>query len=299
MKNVALVTDSTQPELTADDSLLLEPLAKLGINAQAVPWDQPHRWETFDLIVVRSTWGYHKKLVEFTNWIKTLDSKSLPLQNPAALMLWNTDKHYLLELKKQGFNVMPGIIVEQNDPTSLADALRDNDWNDAVFKPVISASAFLTHRTSIANAESDQHAFEKALAHSAVLVQPFAEEVCSEGEWSLIFFEGVYSHAVLKTPKAGEFRTQPSLGGQLSHVKPPKHLITEAERIVKSLPQQPLYARVDGINSQDKLLIMELELIEPALWMASSPGAPERMALAISRAGSKCAHEASVSADRS
>lgn len=179
---------------------------------------------------------------------------------------------------------MPGIIVEQNQPASLANALRDNNWNDAVFKPVISASAFLTHRTSLATAESDQKTFEEALTHSAVLVQPFAPEVCAEGEWSFIFFDGVYSHSVLKTPKAGEFRTQPSLGGQLATINPPQHLVSEAERIVKALPQLPLYARVDGINSNNQLLIMELELIEPALWIASSPDAPARMATAISNA---------------
>lgn len=297
MKNVALVTYSEIPELTADDAHLVEPLARLDIAAHAVPWDLPCDWEQFDLIVLRSTWGYHQTLSEFTNWIKTLDSKGLPLQNPAELMLWNTDKHYLMELKSQGFNVMPGIIVEQNESKTLADALRDNGWDDAVFKPVISASAFLTHKTSLSNAELDQKAFEEALSHSAVLVQPFAPEVCSEGEWSLIFFDGVYSHSVLKTPKAGEFRTQPSLGGQLATIKPPQHLITEAERIVKSLPQQPLYARVDGINSNDTLLIMELELIEPALWIASSSDAPTRMATAIAGAISKTQNTVHVNAN--
>ncbi len=287
MKNVALVTYSDEPELTTDDALLIEPLESLGIKVHAAPWDVPCRWEQFDLIVLRSTWGYHKKLNEFTNWIKSLESRGLPVQNPAALMLWNTDKHYLLDLKKQGFNVMPGIIVEQDNPIALADALRQNNWNDAVFKPVISASAFLTHRTSLDKAESDQVMFEEALSHSAVLVQPFAEEVVSEGEWSLIFFDGAYSHSVLKIPKGGEFRTQPSLGGQLAQVVPPKSLINEAEEIVKSLPQQPLYARVDGINSDDHLVVMELELIEPALWIGSSQDAPERMAAAISNAVSK------------
>ncbi|MDZ4837472.1 MAG: hypothetical protein SGJ27_27110 [Candidatus Melainabacteria bacterium] len=288
MKNVALVTFSDEPDLTPDDALLIEPLERLGIDVHAVPWDLPCQWEQFDLIVLRSTWGYHKKLKEFTDWIKSLHDKGFPVQNPEALMLWNTDKHYLLELKTKGFNVMPGIIVEQDAPISLAKALQNNNWNDAVFKPVISASAFLTHRTSIAKAESDQAAFEDALAHSAVLVQPFAEEVCAEGEWSLIFFDGVYSHAVLKIPAAGEFRTQPSLGGQLAQVTPSEFLVTEAQQIVDSLPQQPLYARVDGINSQGHLLIMELELIEPALWISSSPGAPERMATAISSAIAKC-----------
>lgn len=284
MKNVALVTHSAEPELTADDAHLLDPLARLDITAHAVPWDRPCNWEQFDLIVLRSTWDYHQTLNEFKEWIKSLDSKGLHVQNPAKLMLWNTDKHYLLDLKAQGFNVMEGIIVEQDKPISLADTLQQNDWDDAVFKPVISASAFLTHRTSRATAESDQKVFEEALEHSAVLVQPFAEEVCAEGEWSLIFFDSIFSHAILKTPKDGEFRTQPRLGGQAANTTPPPHLISEAEKIVKSLPQQPLYARVDGINSQNRLKIMELELIEPALWISTSTEAPTRMATAISNA---------------
>jgi glutathione synthase/RimK-type ligase-like ATP-grasp enzyme len=285
LKKVALVTNGDHPELTADDNLLVQPLNQLGCEVSACAWDDTSiRWNEFDSIVLRSPWGYYKQLTVFRTWIEKLKTARLNVFNSPDTVLENCDKHYLLELEKRGFSILPSKIIESDEVANLKQILQENNWNDCVFKPVVSASAFLTHKTNLAQAEADQLIFEDALKHSAVLVQPFAADICINGEWSLIFFNGAFSHAVNKMPKSGDFRTQPGHGSTIARAIPPTALEDEAKRLVLDLPQLPLYARVDSLWRDDVMLIMELELIEPALFLGSAPASAERMAKAIQKA---------------
>jgi hypothetical protein len=282
LKKVALVTTGDHPELTADDSLLVQPLKRLGAKVNVCAWDDTDvPWNDFDSIVLRSPWGYYKQLAAFTAWIEKLKMARLNVFNSPDTLLWNCDKHYLLELENRGFSILPSKIIESNEVANLRQILQENNWNDCVFKPVVSASAFLTHRTNIDRAENDQLIFENALKHSAVLVQPFAADICTNGEWSLIFFNGIFSHAVNKMPKKGDFRTQPGHGSTIAQAMPPNGLENEAKRLVLDLPQLPLYARVDSLWRDELMLIMELELIEPALFLGSDSPSAERMAKTI------------------
>jgi len=276
------VTYSEHPELTDDDAMLVAPLAKHNIESVAVPWDaEGVDWHGFDSIVVRSTWNYTYKFEEFTNWLKQLKQAALPLVNSYETMVWNANKRYLVELQEKGQPIIPSRVIESDSQARLEDIMREEGWNEVVFKPVISASAYHTHKSILEDAADNQTHFDEALAHSAVLVQPFEEAICSEGEWSLIFFNHQFSHAVLKVPKSGDFRTQPRLGGKILPMEAPAKLVQDAERLLSSLPEPVLYARVDGISKDGQLVLMELELIEPALFMFADTKAPEKMADAI------------------
>ena len=211
-----------------------------------------------------------------------LQDKGLPVFNDAEMVRWNSDKHYLNELEELGCRVVPSQFVERGTSCDLKTILKQNKWEEAVFKPVISASAFMTHRTTVKQAADDQKLFDQALTHSALLVQPLMDGVRTEGEWSLIFFNGEFSHAVLKLPKTGDFRVQGRFGGSYRKAPAPDPFITDAKNVLASLSKLPLYARVDCIRDGDRMMLMELEVIEPALYMDTDPASPKRFASAIS-----------------
>lgn len=283
-KKVALVTHAEIPDLTDDDASLIEPLRSLGVDGVPAVWDCPDIiWHQFDLIVVRSPWNYTQNFFKFLQWLEMLKRERLPVANSVDTMTWNSNKRYLAELAQKGHRIIQSRIVENDGPALLQSILQEQDWNDAVFKPVVSAGAYLTHKTSLDTAAADQQFFDQALAHSAVIVQPFEEAICSEGEWSLIFFDGKFSHSVLKVPKLGDFRTQPRLGGEITPAVAPEQLVSDAVTLLRELPDPVLYARVDGVQKDGHLVLMELELIEPALFMFADVRAPQRFAECIRR----------------
>jgi glutathione synthase/RimK-type ligase-like ATP-grasp enzyme len=159
------------------------------------------------------------------------------------------------------------------------DLRRATGWTDLVVQPAISATAWRLHR--LGSAETTWPAeLAAAIASDAFLVQPFVSEI-ADGEWSLIFFDARFSHAVLKRPRAGDFRVQEEYGGRAEPAAPPPQLVAEARAILDRLPERPLYARVDGVATHMGFVLLELELLEPALFLASHREAAVRFADAI------------------
>jgi len=150
-----------------------------------------------------------------------------------------------------------------------------------VIKPAISATAYHTWRTTGEQAAQDQERFAALLQHSDVLVQQFMDPVVTEGEWSFVFFQKQYSHAVLTKVQPGDFRVQDDFGGTVESVSPEMALIEQAQQIIHCVKDPLLFARVDGIVIDGRLVLMELELIEPFLFLQSHPQAVERFARAI------------------
>jgi hypothetical protein len=140
----------------------------------------------------------------------------------------------------------------------------------------VSGGAYRTHRLGVADASRVQPALDEILAAGGALIQPFAREIVDEGEWSLLFFAGRFSHCVLKTATQGEFRIQQQFGGSARAVDPPPSLLAAAERIVAALPVAPAYARIDGLRRQGEFVLMEVEVIEPSLFLPADDGAAER-----------------------
>jgi hypothetical protein len=257
MMRIALVTWSGLPELAADDQLLAAELRRDGHEIVAAVWDDASvDWPSFDSIVLRSTWDYHKRVDDFRAWLTSLGDA--PLWNPRGVVERNLHKGYLLDMP----NTVPTRIVQPGEHVEIEERV--------VVKPTVSATAY---RTEVID--------EPFVAGFEALVQPFVEEVTTKGEWSLIFFGGTFSHAVLKRPKAGDFRVQNDFGGSSVAMTPPKALIDDARAILESIGAALLYARVDGVERDGHLLLMELELTEPSLFLDRDANAPRRFADAI------------------
>ena len=259
MKKVALVTCSALPELTDDDRLLIPTLRRRGVEGMPVVWDAPVDWTLFDRVVLRSCWDYHLRTTEFLEWIEELDNLSVPLQNSASLVRWNTDKRYLLELQSAGVQIPLTVWVDDKEEASVHSILEALSWESAVVKPTVSASAHCLKRVFRGE--------PVVRVHGPAMVQQFIPEILSPGEWSLVFIGGEFSHSVVKLPTAGEFRVQSQFGGTARALKPPQEMVRVASKIIELLPEPPLYARVDGIECQSGFVLMEVELIEPVLFL--------------------------------
>jgi hypothetical protein len=291
MLHIAMATCHRLPKLASEDRLVSEQLRRYGIETSAVVWnDAQAPWDLFDAVIIRSCWDYHYHPADFAAWTTRLEQKRTPLWNPAALVRWNMDKTYLRDLQRAGIPIVPTVWLAQGAPADLAAILQERDWAQAVVKPSIAATAFGAWRTNRDHAETDQNRLDLLLEQSGVLVQPFVESVCTHGEWSLIFLGGNFSHAVLKQAQSGDFRVQDDFGGSVLVTPPAPALIAQAKRVVDTLVEAWLYARVDGVVVDDTFLLMELELIEPSLFLDSAAHAVERFAQVIANTCLRLSH---------
>jgi glutathione synthase/RimK-type ligase-like ATP-grasp enzyme len=278
--HVALVTYAGLPQLAADDRLLQRALRERGHRAEAVVWDDPDvAWHAYDQIVVRSCWDYHLRSGAFLAWIARLEHLGAPLWNPPALLRWNLDKRYLLDLAARGVPVVPTVYLERGTRADLAALLAERGWGEAVVKPAVAATAFHTWRTSAGMAHGEQGRLAALLAERSVLVQPLMPQI-ADGEWSLLCFGGRYIHAVLKRPAPGDFRSQDDFGGTVEPREPPQGLVAQSTAVLAQLELPWLYARVDGLLVNGVFTLMELELIEPSLFLDVTPTAAEQLAVA-------------------
>lgn len=283
-KTVALVTCEAFADLYEDDRLLVAALAEIGLASVPAVWSNPSiDWNAFDLVLMRSPWDYFERVAEFRTWLDARIAERTPLCNAPATLVWNFDKTYLQELARAGVAVVPTISVSRDDHVDIAALARARGWNDVIVKPTIAGGAYGIHRCP--TEELDRHAAEIAgtLTDRGVLVQPFLPEIQTNGELSLLFFDGVFSHAVCKRPKAGDYRVQFHLGGSSESVQVGDDLITQARACVAHAPVLPVYARVDGVVKDGAFLLMELEVFEPLMFLSRHPEAPARFARAIAR----------------
>ena len=240
-------------------------LLRAGFSVEARPWTEAGDLTGFDLVMPLVAWGYHLDPPLWHALLDRLEQEQMPVFNPVPLLRWNSDKRYLAELDDKGVAVIPTRLVEAIDEASLADA-RSEFGEELVIKPPISASAHGTHRLR-ATDPLPSEALGKAM-----LVQPFLRAVADEGEYSILLFGGRFSHAIVKRPKAGDYRVQPHLGGTEVAVEAPAGAIELAQAALAAAPSEAVYARVDMVRDNcGELAIIELELIEPSLWLQHAP----------------------------
>jgi glutathione synthase/RimK-type ligase-like ATP-grasp enzyme len=279
--DIALVTCADLPQLARDDQLLQLALQQRNHQVDAVIWDDSNiDWQQYDTVVVRSCWDYHHRIDAFLAWVNRLEQLSVVVWNPPALLRWNHEKRYLLELAAQGTPCVPTIYLAAGSHIPLTTLLQQQNWADAVIKPAIAATAFHTWRTTIAQASADQPRFARLLAERAMLIQPLMPQITA-GEWSFMFFAGTFSHAVLKRPAVGDFRSQDDFGGTAEYCEPPVGAVEQAAQLLGRLTTPWLYARVDGLIVETTFTLMELELIEPFLFLGLAPHAVAMFAEAI------------------
>jgi len=275
---VGFVTSEELRDLTPDDRSLVPVLAARGVEVLPVVWTEPLPAK-LDALVLRSTWDYHLALARFLGWLDAVEAAGLPLFNRPPTIRWNVDKKYLLEVAARGVPVVPTHRAAQGSGVELSALLQEAGWTDVVVKPSVSGGAYGTWRAGAS--DEDAARFARQLETMDCLIQPFIPELVSEGEWSLLFFRGRYSHAVLKRPGRGDFRVQEEFGGVSGPAEAPPPVVEAATLSLDASGQETLYARVDGVVRGGRFEVMELELVEPTLFFGTSPGSAERFADAL------------------
>ncbi|MFI5361898.1 MAG: RimK family alpha-L-glutamate ligase [Elusimicrobiota bacterium] len=259
---IALATCRRLPEPDHDERPLLAALRAEGADARAAAWDDPSvDWAGFDLCVIRSTWNYVHHLPEFLAWAKKVSRLAL-LVNPLSVVRWNSDKSYFKDLAKWGVRTVPTIYYPRGSGRALTRALAGRGWSDIVIKPRVGASSFLTKRFN-GTLKGAQEFLRRASAGRDMMIQPYVPSVETRGERSLVYIAGKLTHSVRKNPR---------LSGEKECISA-RRPIDPAERrfalrVMSRLPKDLLYARVDVARAQDGgLMLMELELIEPSLFL--------------------------------
>ena len=251
-------------------------LEAIGIEVVPLPWTGAAQARGFDLILPLIAWGYHERYEQWLGLLDELEAMGAPVANPVALLRWNSDKSYLEELNAKGIPSVPSLTVSELDAPHLAEAEAHFGSNLLVVKPLVSASADGTYRLA-----PDDPVPAKVRGRR-MLVQPWIEKITNSGEWSLMFFDGIFSHAVAKVPVPGEFRVQPEFGAMIDRCEPPAGAVALGEAALAAAPARSTYARVDIVEGNSgRLEVIELELIEPALFLDRAPDAAPRFADAV------------------
>ena len=269
---VALVTYNDQGNFPGEGSLednrLHQFLLKKGLETKFEIWNDPEvNWKHYDAILMKSPWDYFDRIGEFKQWLNKLESENLMVLNPIKTVRWNADKRYLLDVEKSGSAIVPTKILERDSKVNLEPLFETWHIQTIIVKPVVSGGAKNTYSISKSETAAFEPKLKALLAEEAYLAQPFIPGIQTEGEWSLIYFNGRFSHCVLKVPKPGDFRVQHYFGGAIIPTTPPEKVQKAAEKLVQDFAQGCLYVRVDGVQSKGEFQLMELELIEPLLYL--------------------------------
>lgn len=278
---IALVTCERFANLYEDDLLLVSALAEIGIRGIPAVWSRTGiDWDSFDALVMRSPWDYFERVTEFRRWLDARIASGVLMCNSREILDWNFDKSYLQDLARVGVELVPTICVARQEQADIAAMARARGWDDIVIKPTIGGGGYRTHRFRVDQLPRHANEIAEILNDRGLLVQPFLPEIAN-GELSLLFFDGVYSHAALKRPKAGEYRVQFQYGGTNEDIEVSAALVAQAHVCIERCPALPVYARVDGVVKDGRFLLMELEVFEPLMFLARHPEAPGRFAHAI------------------
>ena len=289
---IALVTARAARGLDEDLPPLDAALHAAGAEVHIVDWDDTEvDWSSFGLALLRSTWDYTDRLQEFLEWVDRVSALT-GLSNPAQLVRWNTDKHYLAELANAGIPTVPSTFIEPGESSARAldRFCAQHGCRELVVKPAVGAGsrdAQRHARTQINAAVA--HAGRLLEAGRSVLLQPYLERVDEDGETALIYFAGRFSHAIRKGPllPPGAEATRALFAPE--HITPRIPAADElelAQRVLGALPfEAPLYARIDLIRDDEGApRLLEIELTEPSLFFTHAPGSAEVFAGAVFRA---------------
>lgn len=242
---------------------LVRCLTPFDINVDHAPWTKKlqNTPGSSDLVLPLLAWGYQKTI---PLWFKTCtewQNSGIPIQNPPQILKWNTDKHYLEQLTERGASVVPSFYCDKISYAKLKEAVAIFGVDKVVLKPTVSATAYKTSVWEDGRSVTDP-------PDGPCIIQPYLSSIETEGEISLIFVNGQFSHALRKKPLAGDFRVQPEFGGCLTPCVPDQSAIKTAEKIHAHIDDSLLYARIDLVLGDDnRWLLLEAELIEPDLFL--------------------------------
>jgi len=279
-KPIAFLTTDNLENFVVYDEWIKPPLGEFGWAVVDVSWrSQTVCWDDFAAVIIRSPWDYHFATEDFLNVIETIERSNTTLLNSAAIVRWNIDKQYLRQLEHAGAATVPTLWKRSPQLFDLLNAIEKFETVEIIVKPTIGAGARDTFRVTKDSAVGfDTSIYQDRMA----MLQPFLTSIIHQGEWSLFYFNGIYSHAVLKIPKAGDFRVQEEFGSHLEAFQPTAEMFRIAQQSLAAIPEPTLYARVDLVLlGGGELAVIELELIEPSLYFPYDDFSPKRFAAAI------------------
>ncbi len=271
MKRVCFLSMDDLSGYVADDDLAIPALADLGWRVDTVSWrDTNTDWNAFAAVIIRTTWDYQKEPERFLSVLEQINSSKARLENPLETIRWNLSKVYLRDMERRGCPIVPTIWDAAYTAEGFAAWCDELSADELIIKPVVSATAEHTYRLR----EYDP-GLESVFKTREFMVQPFMPAIITSGEFSLFYFGGEFSHAINKSPRPNDFRVQEEHGGIITAVDPSPSMRRAADNAVKAIGEELLYARVDLVSDAgDNFLLMELELIEPALYFRMDERSP-------------------------
>ncbi len=282
LKKIALLSTDNLENFFTYDKLLIEPMKQFGWLAEEISWrNKTVNWRNYDAVIVRSTWDYQHDSENFIKVLHKINS-STHLENNLDLMKWNMNKKYLYDLQNKGVHIVETLWKNKFDRSEAVNYFEQLDAEEIIIKPNISASADNTYRLNKDTLITSFDILENTFSKREFMIQPFIKNIIEEGEYSLFFFNGRYSHSVLKIPKDNDFRVQEEHGGNIQPVTASELIVNSAQNIINKLPTIPLYARVDLVRvNNNQFALMELELIEPSLYLNKDSEAPVKFVKAF------------------
>jgi hypothetical protein len=273
---IAMITYQDQGKYASgienEDEILVKFLRSKGLDVTLKIWtDTEVNWPSYQLAILKSPWDYFDKIQVFYQWLTNLEKLQVRLLNPYSIVRWNSDKHYLDDIARAGLPVIASQFIEKGHSPELVSYFEILQTEKLIVKPCISGGAKHTFPVTFNNVNEKTNLLHELLQHESFIVQPFMPQIQSQGEWSFIFFNGMFSHSLLKKAKPGDFRVQHYLGGSIHTPYPPSYLLETASAYIDKFASNCLYARVDGVEKDNQFLLMELELIEPFLFLFTNP----------------------------
>lgn len=271
MRRVCFLSTDNLDGYTIDDDLAIEPLRQLGWHVDTVSWrDKTVDWNIYEAVVLRTTWDYQQSPEEFIKALEKIDATSARLENPIDIVRWNLSKTYLRDLEELACRIVPTLWNQEYSEENFGHWIESLHADELIIKPLISATAQHTYRLN-----SYDPSIAETFQSRDFMVQPFMPAIVTEGEYSLFYFDGEFSHAINKAPKTADFRVQEEHGGLITAVEPDAELLEAGRHILELIEQELLYARVDFVcDGEGEFALMELELIEPALYFRMDESSP-------------------------
>ncbi|CAN5840803.1 hypothetical protein BH11MYX3_BH11MYX3_43180 [soil metagenome] len=275
-----VATCKTLPEVDVDEAPLAAAFAAAKVDVELLAWDDPIvDWDLPIPTLLRSTWNYALDVAGFLSWIDRA-AEAAPLWNPREVVHANVHKRYLLELAARGVDVVPTTLIERGGTCDLAEIAKRYGTAKLVIKPEVGAGSLGTRVFTIGRPMTNPtpRAHLGALtARGAALVQPYIESVDGYGERSLVWIDGALSHAIRKKPR---------FVGDIERIEGPMEIADDerelAEAALAPVAQQLLYGRVDmARDAANRPVVMELELVEPSLFLGRQPGSADRLVAAL------------------
>jgi hypothetical protein len=271
-----------EQNILLERELLTKALEAKGLTVHCKAWDDPtYDWTQTRAVVFRTIWDYFERYESFAVWLEEVKTKT-QLINPYQLIRWNADKHYLADLEKKGIAIVPTVFVDKGSSERIEEVCKSKKWGDVIIKPAIAGAAFYTYKVLAVERPKFENLFKKLVSERDMLVQPFIETIATKGEASLMVFNGIYTHAILKKVKAGDYRVQDDFGGTVHSYTPSEDEIAFAQQCFAACKLMPAYGRADILwDTNGNILLGELEIIEPELWVRNFPESAASFATGI------------------